>query len=74
MGHESSMQRHMEQMAAMRRRMLWVHYLVIALGAWLATSPFLFGLFDAQAALAVRDITAERQLWPAELPAARQLG
>lgn len=67
---EDSMQRHMEQMAAMRRRMLWVHYLVMALGAWLATSPFQLGLFDAAAVSTVRDVTSERQLWPVEVRAA----
>jgi hypothetical protein len=45
---DEAMKRHMDAMAAMRRRMLWVHYLIVALGAWLATSPFQFGLFDAR--------------------------
>lgn len=67
MHSENSMQQHMEQMAAMRRRMLWVHYLVIALGVWLLTSPFQFGLFDPGGVQTVRDITAERQLWPTDL-------
>ena len=54
----------MEQMAAMRRRTLWVHYLVIALGAWLAASPFQFGLFDAEGVQTARDLSGERELWP----------
>src|SRR3546814_14855464 len=53
----------MAGMAAMRRRMLWVHFLVIALGAWLLTSPFQFALFDPAAAISVRDVTQERALW-----------
>lgn len=70
MDDETQMQQHMEQMAAMRRRMLWVHYIVIALGAWLATSPFQFGLFDGGTASTVRDVTAERGLWSPDLRAA----
>ena len=63
------MQRHMQQMAAMRQRMLWVHYLVIALGAWLLTSPFQLGLFEAGTVSTVRDITAERGLPPVDVRA-----
>lgn len=62
-GQEKHMQEHMDAMAAMRRRMLWVHFLVISLGAWLLTSPFQFALFDPAAAGTVRDITGERNLW-----------
>ena len=69
MNSQESMQRHMEQMAAMRRRMLWVHYLVIALGAWLLTSPFQLGLFDAGTVSTVRDISAERGLPPVDVRA-----
>src|SRR3546814_8548739 len=36
-GHAEAMQQHMAGMAAMRRRMLWVHFLVFELGAWLLT-------------------------------------
>lgn len=59
MRSEGAMQQHREKMAAMRRQMLWVHYLVIALGVWLLTSPFQFGLFDGGGVQTVRDITAE---------------
>ena len=62
-GHEQAMQRHMAEMAAMRRHMLWVHFLVIALGAWQITSPFQFALFAPDAARTVRDISGERDLW-----------
>ena len=64
MAESEPMCRHMEEMAAMRRSELWVHYLVIALGAWLATSPLQFGLFDAQAVQLVRDVSGERELPP----------
>ncbi|HVL57277.1 MAG TPA: NAD-dependent epimerase/dehydratase family protein, partial [Burkholderiaceae bacterium] len=59
------MHEHMAEMDAMRLSVLWVHWVVIALGAWLLTSPWQFALFDAQAAGAqlVRDVTAERGLW-----------
>jgi hypothetical protein len=36
---------------------------VIALGAWLLTSPLQFALFDPAAAATVRDVTSERGLW-----------
>ena len=54
----------MDEMAQMRRSTLWCEWLTIGLGAWLATSPGQFALFDAAAAVSgVRDITAERGLW-----------
>jgi nucleoside-diphosphate-sugar epimerase/uncharacterized membrane protein len=64
-GHDhGAMQRHMAEMATMRQRMLWVHFLVIALGAWLLISPFQFALFAPAAAQTVRDISQERpELW-----------
>jgi nucleoside-diphosphate-sugar epimerase len=59
-----SMQEHMAGMANMRLHMLWVHFLVIALGVWLLTSPFQFALFDPEVAGNVaRDVTQERGLW-----------
>ncbi|WP_246206062.1 vitamin K epoxide reductase family protein [Propylenella binzhouense] len=61
--HGDAMQEHHAEMAAMRQRMLWVHFLVVALGAWLLTSPFQFALFDPAAAGTVRDVTQERGLW-----------
>jgi nucleoside-diphosphate-sugar epimerase/uncharacterized membrane protein len=55
---------HMAEMAGMGQQMLWAHFLVIALGVWLLTSPFQFALFDpAAAAGTVRDVTQERGLW-----------
>lgn len=54
---------HMAEMARMHHAVLWVHFLVIALGAWLLTSPLQFTLFDPAAAGTVHDITQERGLW-----------
>lgn len=53
----------MAEMASMHHAMLWVHFLVIALGAWLLTSLLQFTLFDPTAAGTVRDITQKRGLW-----------
>jgi nucleoside-diphosphate-sugar epimerase len=54
---------HMADMTAMHYGTLWTQFVVIALGAWLLTSPSQFALFDPGAAGTVRDITAERGLW-----------
>lgn len=61
---EPEMKEHMADMAAENRSMLWCHLLVVALGAWLLTSPAQFALFDPETArLVARDVTEERQLW-----------
>lgn len=58
------MREHMREMHDMHFRMLWAHWLNIALGAWLITSPFAFGAFDPQAfSDSVLQVTAERGLW-----------
>jgi nucleoside-diphosphate-sugar epimerase/uncharacterized membrane protein len=54
---------HMTEMGAMHYKTLWTQFLVIALGAWLLTSPSQFALFDPAAATTVRDVTGERSLW-----------
>ena len=61
--HKKEMHEHMASMAKMRLEMLWVHFLIIALGIWLLTSPFQFALFDPGAAATPRDVTQERNLW-----------
>jgi nucleoside-diphosphate-sugar epimerase/uncharacterized membrane protein len=38
-----------EERTAHHRRTLWAHFANMALGAWLVSSPFAFGLFDAGA-------------------------
>ncbi|MDX8512686.1 vitamin K epoxide reductase family protein [Mesorhizobium captivum] len=54
---------HMVEMAGMGQQTLWAHFLVMALGAWLLTSPPQFALFDPAGAGAVHDVTQERGLW-----------
>jgi uncharacterized membrane protein len=58
-----AMARHHAEMHAMRMRMLWTHFVVIGLGAWLLTSPFQFALFDPAMTGTLRDVTSERNLW-----------
>jgi hypothetical protein len=58
------MKQHRGEMAGMHQNKLWAHLMVVALGAWLITSPLQFGLFDPEiATLTARDVTAERNLW-----------
>jgi nucleoside-diphosphate-sugar epimerase len=57
------MRMHRGMMREMHFDMLWVNFLVIAIGVWLFTSPFQFALFDPAAAVTVRDVTQERGLW-----------
>lgn len=47
----------------MGQQVLWAHFLVIVLGAWLLTSPLPLALFDPAGAGAVHDVTQERGLW-----------
>lgn len=54
---------HMAGMAAMHQDTLWAHFLIVALGAWLVTSPFQYALFNPAAAATLRDIAQERGLW-----------
>ncbi|MCW5701637.1 MAG: NAD-dependent epimerase/dehydratase family protein [Bradyrhizobium sp.] len=61
--HDEMKPGHMADMSAMSEQTLWVHFLVVALGAWLLTSPLQFALFDPAAAGTVRDIAQERGLW-----------
>ena len=58
------MREHMQGMRKMHFDMLWVHYLNLLLGAWLATSPFIFGSFSQDTfSDAVWRVTQERGLW-----------
>lgn len=61
--HEEMKSGHMAEMVGMGQQMLWAHFLVIALGAWLLTSPLPLALFDSAGAGAVYDVTQERRLW-----------
>ncbi|WP_022698128.1 NAD-dependent epimerase/dehydratase family protein [Euryhalocaulis caribicus] len=60
----SDMKQHNEDMRRMHFNMLWVHWLTMGLGLWLATVPFVFGLFNqTEFSAAVLRVTAERDLW-----------
>ncbi|NHK27228.1 NAD-dependent epimerase/dehydratase family protein [Parvularcula flava] len=63
----ASERNHDSKMRQMHFSMLWVHWLVMALGLWLATAPSVFGTFDEDVfSAAVQRVTEERGLWPAE--------
>jgi nucleoside-diphosphate-sugar epimerase len=62
------MHKHMEHMRQMHFDMLWVHFVNMLLGLWLATSPFVFGTFGEDAfSEAVMRVTEERGLWEPSL-------
>jgi uncharacterized membrane protein len=62
--HHEMMREHAKHMRRMHFDMLWVHFLTILLGAWLATSPFVFGMFGQNTfSDAVLHVTQERGLW-----------
>lgn len=62
------MRKHMQHMRMMHFDMLWVHFLNMLLGLWLATSPFVFGTFGADTfSDAVMRVTEERGLWDPSL-------
>ncbi|ORE97001.1 NAD-dependent epimerase/dehydratase family protein [Aurantimonas sp. 22II-16-19i] len=62
--HQDMMHEHMQGMRQMHFNMLWVHFLNILLGAWLATSPFVFGTFAEDTFReAVVQVSQERGLW-----------
>ena len=68
--HEKMKPGHMAAMASMGEQMLWAHFLVVILGAWLVTSALQFALFDPAAVGTVRDVTQERGLWEPALRSA----
>jgi nucleoside-diphosphate-sugar epimerase/uncharacterized membrane protein len=71
LAHHQMMREHEREMHEMHLGMLWVHYLNILLGAWLATSPFVFGAFAQEAfPSAVLAVTEERGLWDPPLRSA----
>ena len=60
--HEK-MREHLKSMRKMHFDMLWVHYFNLFLGAWLATSPFIFGSFGQDTfSEAILHVTQERGL------------
>ncbi len=72
--HQRMMGEHTQHMRTMHFDMLWVHFTNIMLGAWLATSPFIFGSFGSFGEQAFSDavlsVTAERGLWEPALRSA----
>lgn len=62
---------HMQSMRKMHFDMLWVHYLNLLLGAWLAVNPFIFGSFGQDIfSETILRVTQERGLQPPELRSA----
>lgn len=62
----SAAREHDKHMRRMHFQMLWVHWLVVALGLWLATAPSVFGTFDqTEFSAAVQRVTEDRGLWDA---------
>ena len=62
--HHEMMREHAKHMRQMHFDMLWVHFLNILLGAWLATTPFVLGSFGQHSfSDAVLHVTQERGLW-----------
>ncbi|MEQ9637822.1 MAG: NAD-dependent epimerase/dehydratase family protein [Devosia marina] len=63
---ENIQHQHEIHMRKMHFSMLWVHWLVIALGLWLATAPSVFGTFgQTEFGAAVQRVTEDRGLWDA---------
>lgn len=62
------MRAHKDHMRGMHFDMLWVHFMNMLLGLWLATSPFVFGTFGEDTfSAAVMRVTEERGLWDPSL-------
>jgi nucleoside-diphosphate-sugar epimerase len=69
--HHEMMRQHAEGMRRMHFDMLWVHWLTMGLGLWLATAPLVFGSFhQTEFSTAVQTVTRDRHLWD---PALRSL-
>ena len=68
---QGSVEEHNAQMRQMHFGLLWAPFTNLMLGAWVATSPLVFGMFDAQDfSDAVIGVTAERGLAAPELRSA----
>lgn len=62
--HQQMMDEHAKGMRAMHFDMLWVHWLTMGLGLWLATLPFALGTFgQTEFSNAVLRVTQDRHLW-----------
>jgi nucleoside-diphosphate-sugar epimerase/uncharacterized membrane protein len=61
---QEMMDEHAKSMRAMHFDMLWVHWLTMGLGLWLATLPFALGTFSqTEFSKAVLAVTQDRHLW-----------
>lgn len=66
--HRAMLSDHAQSMRDMHFSMLWVHWLTMGLGLWLATAPFAFGVFgQTEFSASVQSVTEDRGLWPAAL-------
>lgn len=66
--HHAMIREHMDHMRGMHFDMIWMHFLNMLLGLWLATSPFVFGTFgEDMFSAAVMRVTEERGLWEPSL-------
>jgi nucleoside-diphosphate-sugar epimerase/uncharacterized membrane protein len=62
--HQTMMDEHAKGMRAMHFDMLWVHWLTMGLGLWLATAPFAFGTFgQTEFSSTVLGVAQDRHLW-----------
>ena len=62
--HVEMLRDHARGMRAMHFDMLWVHWLTMGLGLWLATAPFAFGTFhQSEFSSAILRVTQDRHLW-----------
>lgn len=66
--HRAMLTDHARSMRDMHFSMLWVHWLTMGLGLWLATAPFVFGVFQqTEFSASIQFVTEDRGLWPAAL-------
>ncbi|GAA0755923.1 NAD-dependent epimerase/dehydratase family protein [Actinomadura yumaensis] len=62
--HSRMLAEHTRSMRSMHFDMLWVHWLTMGLGLWLATVPLIFGVFtQTEFSAAILTVTEERNLW-----------
>ncbi|MEQ7154195.1 NAD-dependent epimerase/dehydratase family protein [Brevundimonas aurifodinae] len=62
--HQQMIHDHAKGMRGMHFDRLWVHWLTMGLGLWLATVPFVFGTFSqTEFSTAILNVTEERGLW-----------
>ena len=62
--HSRMLADHARSMRGMHFDMLWVHWLTMGLGLWLATVPLIFGVFtQTEFSTAILAVTEDRNLW-----------